>query len=457
MRRVTAAAPGLLALLAAGLLVGIFAALLLPFRRELRTEVHRRIVERDAAVLHPVALNQLSEAIATQNDLTTREALLAVLGSARQNGMLGVAVYDAEGTLLRSVPAARSFIDLPLEDFLELSQHRRLSRYHPDFPLQPVVGADDSLGESSPVLEVLLPLNLPGRSELAGVAQYWLDARALARELREIDEQIAEQTTLTLAGGAALIAMVVFASYRGLIRAQRLIAERNERLVRANLELALAAKASVLGQITSHLLHGLQGPVAGLRAVIASRSGSDRSEDWQTASDYTSRLQKMIGETVTLLSERSAAAGYELNGRELAGLLRDRHAAAAAARGVVFTVTGGFPETIDSNRGNLFCLLAGNLIENAIDASPAGATVQVALELGEGDDVRLTVTDAGPGVPEEVQRRLFQPGQSRKPGGTGLGLAISHLLAIQLGGAVKLRETGPAGTRFSASAPRRVG
>lgn len=453
MRRVTAAVPGLLALLVAGLLVGIFAALLLPLRRELRDEVHRRIIERDAAVLHPVALNQLSEAVADPAAPPAREALLTVLSSARQNGMLGVAVYDAEGVLLRAVPAARAFLDLPPEDFLEVAQHRRLSRYHADYPLQPIVGSDDSLGESSPVLEVLLPLSLPGQPGITGVVQYWLDARPLARELAEIDTQITEQTTRTFAGGAALIGLVVLVSYRGLVRAQRVIAERNERLVRANLELALAAKASVLGQITSHLLHGLQGPVAGLRAVIAARGG-DQGEDWQTAADYTARLQRMIGETVTLLSERSAATAYELTGTELAGLLRQRHAPAAAGRRVSLTIEGGFSASLDSNRGNLLCLLAGNLIENAIDASPAGAAVLVTLSLADDDTVRLAVTDAGPGVPPEVRQRLFQPGQSRKPGGTGLGLSISHLLALQLGGSIQLRETGPAGTTFAVAVPR---
>ena len=38
----------------------------------------------------------------------------------------------------------------------------------------------------------------------------------------------------------------------------------------ANFELTLAAKASAIGQITSHLIHGLQGSVEGLRAIVAS-------------------------------------------------------------------------------------------------------------------------------------------------------------------------------------------
>jgi len=76
----------------------------------------------------------------------------------------------------------------------------------------------------------------------------------------------------------------MLAAYVGLNRAQRVIVERTARLTHANFELTLAAKASALGQITSHLIHGLQGPVAGLRAVVTGRAADNvnATEDWQT-------------------------------------------------------------------------------------------------------------------------------------------------------------------------------
>jgi len=237
-----------------------------------------------------------------------------------------------------------------------------------------------------------------------------------------------------------------------MIRAQRLIAERNERLIRANLELSLAAKASVLGQITSHLLHGLQGPVAGLRAVLATRPPHETSEEWQSATDYTARLQSMIQETVSLLGDRSSSTAYELSGHDLIGAMRERHAATAAQRGVQLEISGGFGASLDSNRGNLLCLIASNLIENALEASPAGGTVRAVLTLAD-NRVLLTVTDEGPGVPDEIRQRLFQPGRSSKPGGSGLGLAISHLLALEIGAELQLVQSDESGSEFSISLP----
>ncbi|MDI1248832.1 MAG: sensor histidine kinase [Lacunisphaera sp.] len=450
------------ALAAGGLLVAIFAGLLLQFRRDLAAEIHRKIIERDAAVLHPVALLQLRDGevhsgIHTGADDSispNSDTVLAALKTAQQTGMLGVAVFAADGTPLRAVPAAMLFVDLPPDDYLELTRLKPISRYHPRFAPGPGFTGLQPGEEPVPVLEVLLPLHYPGGAQLVGIAQYFIDARPLARELAAIDEQVGGQTRATLLVGAALILLIVGAATWGLTRAQRIIAERSERLIRANFELALAAKASVLGQITSHLLHGLQGPVAGLRAMLAARTGPENETDWQTAADYTDRLQTMIQETVTLLGERSSAHAYELSGHDLVAGWRDRHQPAARARGVSLAVTGGFSDNLDSNRGNLLGLIADNLIENAIQASPAQATVRVSLDL-VGDRLVLTVRDEGGGIPENVRPRLFLPGRSSKAGGTGLGLAISHLLAREIGAELALVQTGTTGTTFSVSLPRR--
>jgi signal transduction histidine kinase len=455
MPRLLSARPAAVAFLAGGVLVAIFAALLLHYRRDLTVEIHRTIVERDAAVLHPVAVLQLGEGGARDfpdSNPTENDTVLAVLKSAQQAGMLGVAVFDADGNPLRAVPVSMLFADLAPDDYLELTRLKPISRYHPRFSLASIF-AGAPAAEPAPVLEVLLPLHHPGGTQLAGVAQYFIDARPLARELAAIDRRISLQTFVTLGIGAALIFAVVGAAHWGLTRAQRIIAERNERLIRANFELSLAAKASVLGQITSHLLHGLQGPVAGLRAVLATRGAQEPTEDWQTAADYTERLQAMIQETVMMLGERSSETAYEMSGHDLVMALRKRHEAAAATMGVNLAVGGGFAPCIDSNRGNLLCLIGGNLIENAIQASPRGGTVRVGLEL-VADDLRLTVEDEGNGIPEEVQARLFQPGRSSKAGGTGLGLAISHLLALQISANLALVNTGARGTTFSVTLNR---
>jgi signal transduction histidine kinase len=431
------------------LLVIIFATLVIWFRSDLRDEIHLKIIERDAAVLYPMALQQVSEND-TGDASGSLSPLTVLLKSARQKGMLAVAIFDRDGNTIESVPANQLFVELPTDDYLKLQAGAPISRYHPAFPLDRYFAGVSP--EQVPVLEVLLPLPGPGPAQVRGFVRYFIDARPLSRELAVIDERIDRQTAVTLLVGAVLIAAVMAAATFSVRRAQRIIAERNERLTRANFDLTLATKASAVGQITSHLIHGLQGSVEGLRAVVASREADPSNPAWESAAGYTERLQTMIRETITLLSDASANTTYELTGHELAKTIREANRSLAAEKGVDLEVSEGFAAMMDSHRGSLLCLIASNLLQNAIAATGRGRKVLVSL-VDTGWAAVLTVRDEGTGIPEAVQKHLFKPGRSGRPGGSGLGLAISQLMARQIGAELVLLSTGPEGTTFRLTLP----
>jgi signal transduction histidine kinase len=435
------------------LLVAIFAAMVVWFRSDLRDEIHLKIIERDAAVLYPMALQQLADSDqGVQN--AAASPLASLLNSVRQRGMLAVSIFDRDGNTIESVPANQLFVELPTDDFLKLEAGAPISRYHPSFPLDQYFAGISPDQRRAPVLEVLLPLPSTGSPQLRGFVRYYIDARPLSEELAAIDEQIDRQTLVTLGLGGILIILVVGAATFSVLRAQRTVAERNERLTRANFDLTLAAKASAVGQITSHLIHGLQGSVEGLRAFVAKGDPDPEGMAWKSAAGYTERLQTMIRETIALLSDAGAGASYELSGAELAATIRAANSATARERGVSLDVGEGFVAKIDSHRGSLLCLIASNLIQNAIAASQAGRMVAVTLA-DAGWAIVLTVADEGAGIPEAVQKHLFRPGRSGRPGGSGLGLAISQLMARQMDAELVLLSTGPEGTTFRLTIPRR--
>jgi signal transduction histidine kinase len=433
------------------LLFVIFAALVTWFRSDLRAEIHLKIIERDAAVLYPMALQQVAD-VETSGASNTPSPLTVLLKSVRQKGMLAVAVFDRDGNTIESVPSTQLFVELPTDDFLKLQAGAPISRYHPVFPLDQYFAGVSQEQRQAPVLEVLLPLPGSLPAELRGFVRYYIDARPLSRELAIIDERIDRQTAVTLLVGAILIAAVIAAATFSVQRAQRTIAERNEKLTRANFSLTLATKASAVGQITSHLIHGLQGSVEGLRAVVASREADPSNPAWESAAGYTERLQTMIRETIALLSDASSSTSYELTGHELAATIRKANQAAATQRGVVLDVGSGFASMMDSHRGSLLCLIASNLLQNAIAATDPGRKVLVSL-VDTGWATVLTVRDEGFGIPEAVQKHLFKPGRSGRPGGSGLGLAISQLMARQIGAELVLLSTGPEGTTFRLTLP----
>jgi signal transduction histidine kinase len=98
-------------------------------------------------------------------------------------------------------------------------------------------------------------------------------------------------------------------------------------------------------------------------------------------------------------------------------------------------------------------LIATNLIQNAVQATGAGGKINVALVAGP-TGLKLTVADNGPGLPETIRARLFEPGHSTKPNGSGLGLAISHLLARQIDATLALESTDANGTTFALTVPK---
>jgi two-component system sensor histidine kinase TctE len=84
--------------------------------------------------------------------------------------------------------------------------------------------------------------------------------------------------------------------------------------------------------------------------------------------------------------------------------------------------------------------LSRNLLHNAIKHSRPGGALSVRV-LADTRAAALVVADSGPGIPPELQPRLFQPfsaGDVRS--GSGLGLAISHEIVRALGGAIQLEN-----------------
>jgi PAS domain S-box-containing protein len=118
--------------------------------------------------------------------------------------------------------------------------------------------------------------------------------------------------------------------------------------------------------------------------------------------------------------------------------------------------------SMDSYPGALGRLISNLLLNAKLHAfDPPGSVTQPTLHISAQalaeDQIELTVSDNGHGMPREVQRRAFDPFFSTKlgQGGTGLGLSIVHNAATTLlGGSVQLSSQPGKGTRFTFKLPR---
>lgn len=112
------------------------------------------------------------------------------------------------------------------------------------------------------------------------------------------------------------------------------------------------------------------------------------------------------------------------------------------------------PVELDPER---FAWVVSNLVSNALRLTPQGSAVSIAL-MPEAGGARLIIEDEGPGLPTEVEARIFQPyshGQAagRREGLTGLGLAITHDIVEAHGGSIAYSRRSPSGARFDVFLP----
>ena len=97
-----------------------------------------------------------------------------------------------------------------------------------------------------------------------------------------------------------------------------------------------------------------------------------------------------------------------------------------------------------------------NLLMNALQALEQVPTEHrhIRLRLGmEGHEGLLQVSDSGPGIPDDVLPRLFQPFFSTREGGLGLGLSLCETLAVGMGGSLSARNVSPQGAEFTLRLP----
>ncbi len=98
-----------------------------------------------------------------------------------------------------------------------------------------------------------------------------------------------------------------------------------------------------------------------------------------------------------------------------------------------------------------------NLFENALHVMPAGGVLSISLttiQRGIHDTVvEAQVSDSGPGMPEDVRRRIFDPYFTTKPNGTGLGLAMSKRIITVHKGGISADSFPGSGTIFKITLP----
>ena len=228
-------------------------------------------------------------------------------------------------------------------------------------------------------------------------------------------------------------------------------------LLRATRRQLLAAeKIAALGEVTSGVAHEINNPIAiiqGNLEVMRAELG-DAASSVDTAVDLVLEQVRRIHTIVDNLL-RYSRSGEQMqcpSAVDLKRIVADtialvEHEASARAVRVVVEQLPLNPVSIDAQELQQVLV---NLLLNAIQASPRGASVTLLSRDWESRGVVLEVLDDGPGIAQQHLSRVFDPFFTTKGArGTGLGLSVSYGIVQSYGGELTVGSTPGHGARFS--------
>jgi PAS domain S-box-containing protein len=343
-----------------------------------------------------------------------------------RNIRTGVITVDAEGRLLYANPAAEDILGFGAREWLGRSVMPEFARVAPEF----WAAVTSTARRGVRLMRVEATVHRADRTFPVGV------------------------TTTTLDGppGAPPRVSAIFTDISD-----------SKRLEALHLR---AERLEAVAELSSSLAHEIKNPLASIRSSVeqlarSSRSNADEKFLANLIVRESDRLSRLLSEFLDFARVRVTEC------RPM-----DLHAVAEAAirlvrqhpdcgREVRITLEGSAaPMEGDED---LLHRVVSNLVLNAVQAAGKEAAVTVCTgRAGPGElpggagienPVSLRVTDNGPGIPDELQERLFEPFATGRVGGTGLGLAIVQRAVEAHRGLVLVDSQAGQGTTFTVYFP----
>ena len=216
-------------------------------------------------------------------------------------------------------------------------------------------------------------------------------------------------------------------------------------------------RLAAVGELASSIAHNIRNPLANIRASVQSTmneypaNGTIRARHAQVIETVDS-LNRWVRELL-LVNKPIELECRPVEVRELVDRVVAVTRDSAETRGIRIEVDESLPGCVvraDASRVEQALLV---VVNNAVEASPPNTAVRVAIRkpAETPEQVKIHVTDSGPGIPAEIRHRIGSPYFSTKLGGTGIGLHLAKRVATAHGGTLDFQDNPDGGTTVTLS------
>ena len=234
------------------------------------------------------------------------------------------------------------------------------------------------------------------------------------------------------------------------------------RQIESKIEKLTAQRLAAMGGMAAALAHELNQPLATVGVYLETarhriRTMEDhRLDSVRNALDRAMEQVLRAGNVVSHLREFILHGEPDKTHQNLHALVRE------VLRNFIHRTSAPIEVDLEFEAGNDEVLIDKSqighvllsLLRNAQEATAGDSDARIRISTRiEGEDVRLTVTDNGPGVAADIHERLFEPLITSKPGGKGIGLSISKSIIEAHYGTITADNIDGGGAAFSFTLP----
>jgi signal transduction histidine kinase len=247
-------------------------------------------------------------------------------------------------------------------------------------------------------------------------------------------------------------------AYRDMVLPLRVKLVESQSLVERNEKLAS------LGLLAAGVAHEIRNPLTAIKAAIFIQSknlaaGSQAAADVELVQREILRLERIVTDFLQFARPAEPELALVLADQPLKEVAR-LMSPALAKNNIRLTIEDAAPLPVNIDGGQIQQVLI-NLVQNAADSIGHDGVISLRARpedkrSGNGAPpiVVLEVSDSGRGIPPEVEKRLFDPFFSTKPGGTGLGLSIAACIVEKHGGSLRYQARVNHGATFGIFLPQ---